>query len=206
MATVCHCLLLYKQVHPSWAEQSSLSSACPPARLGSCPATQGQQRSSVTDDLKKQHLLPLSHSDWLFSWTPKAKYVYFSKTELHGVEEVTVMSFYHTVGVEQGIYITPEEAFAQLFHHDTSSQLHRAVSGLLPFPLPQFSLMDFQNYLFNSELQYRRLVVLAVIVVLTPLNETKYSLSRSETGSRVAAGRWDRAHRIGSKISGLLRI
>lgn len=105
------------------------------------------------------------------------------------MEEVTVMSFYHTVGVEQGIYITPEEAFAQLFHHDTSSQLHRAVSGLLPFPLPQFSLMDFQNYLFNSELQYRRLVVLAVIVVLTPLNETKYSLSRSETGSRVAAGR-----------------
>lgn len=70
------------------------------------------------------------------------------------MEEVTVTSFYHTVGVEQGIYGTPEEAFAQLFLHDSGSQLDRAVSGTLPFPPPQFNLMDFQNFLFNSELQY----------------------------------------------------
>lgn len=159
----------------------------------------------ITDDLKKQHPLPLSHSHWLFSWTPKAKYIYLFKTELHGAEEVTVMFFYHMVGVEQGIYITPEEAFAQLFHRDTSSQLQHAVSGILPFFLPQFNLIDSQNQQFNSELQYWRLLVVAVIVVLTPLNETKYFLSKKWNWFQDSSWRVRVTHnRV--KISGLLRI
>lgn len=44
------------------------------------------------------------------------------------------MFFYHTVELEQVIYVILKEATTKPFHHDTSSNLH-AVSGIIFHPL-----------------------------------------------------------------------
>lgn len=49
------------------------------------------------------------------------------------------MFFYHMVEIELVIYVTPEEAVTQLFHHDTSSNLQHAAFRIF-FPPPLSSI------------------------------------------------------------------